>query len=135
MSKISVDYYGPNGEPVSEELLIPVVAGCRKALFGLGVLGNAVEAFRVTWVYRNGNLPVVPRFKIHFSDPMGTPCSHAFTYRTTTGNDSVISAEEIRIAICEGRFGCLSYFITAHLKQCQEKIDAAQTKLYATLKK
>ena len=137
MSKISVDFYGPNGEPVLEESLTSVMIGCRKALFGLGVLGDAIEAFRVTWVYRNGNFPVVPHFKIHFCDPMGTPCSHTFTYRyrSMEGDDLIFSAEKIRVALCEEEYGCLSYFITAHLNRCQAKIEAAQTKLDATLKK
>ena len=135
MSKISVDYYGPNGEPVSEESLIPVVVGCRRALFELGELGEAIEAFRVTWIYKNGSLPLSPYFKIHFSDPMGTLCAHAFPFRSTTGGDVTLSAENIKTALCGEEFGCLSYFITAHLNRCQSKIDAAQTKLYATLKK
>jgi|SRR3989344_8020820 len=135
MSKISVDFYGPNGELVSDDLLTNVVIGCRKALDEIGTLGDAVEAFRVTWIYKNGGLPLFPYFKIHFSDPMGTPCSHAFPFRSTTSGDVTLSAENIKTTLCGEEFGCLSYFITAHLNRCQAKIEAAQTKLNAALKK
>lgn len=130
VSKISIECFGPNEEKAPDSALTAVVLGCRQALDKLGALGGAIEAFKIMWVYENGELPLVPNIKIHFSDPMGNPCAHSFTlYNQHRTGVQVLSADYVADALCKDGWGGLGYFIGVHLQRCADKLAAAQIKL------
>ena len=132
MCKLSIDLrraYGA-GDLVEEDVLKTLVSACRTTLERLRSLDEAVEAFRVEFgqVGGIGNGPI---FTVHFSDPLGTKCSHCTDFRFIGTGSEKPTAEEIVVHLCSSN--CLPRFISEHLAKCEGRMAKAQRALDAIL--
>lgn len=125
MVKISVDLLSSDESLISEELLLSVVSGCRKAFLKLGRIGDTIEVFRITFLYFDDNLVPGPLFRICFHDPLGKECACSFDYRFIGSKTPVPSSAEIADAI---RAYILAP-ILEHLGRCKKTIKIAQSEL------
>ena len=90
---------------------------CVEVLRCLGKLALAVDAFRVTFS-QNKSGDWEAGITVHFSDPMGTQCSHATSYEFKT-SEWPPNYRVIAMGICKDDF--LERAIQAHIERGRVK--------------
>ncbi len=85
MARISMDFVlDPGDSNIKRGLQHPMIReatteACADVLRRIGKLGEAVDAFRVTFS-KNKDTNWEAGIIVHFSNPMGTKCSHSTSY-------------------------------------------------------
>ena len=123
MARISMDLLlAADGTGIaSQEKRTLMTEACVEVLKRLGPLASAIDAFRITFPADQAAQSRVA-IEIHFSDPLGTKCSHSLMHDFRGGVEDTV--EDISDHMCHGNF--LSGAVRAHLERGHKKFMAAE---------